>query len=448
MLDITTSNTEKVIDFLQLHYKPNENMYSYIIFGCKNTYCDIQDAGIRNFQFIKTTEVKMENESILNIVDSLDRKVDYYLTQNGFSTPMKRDLGHIFTLHNIVIDIDCHTNRMTKQERDYTIDACSYFLYHDLFTEVDFPMPNTIVNTGRGLQLWWAINPISYKVKHPYYEVRKYLIYRIESIIKSVETLRDIKVDKLASQNYVGYFRVPGSYNSKTDEHSTFQILHDDKLDVFDMYYVDMLNAKKLEKKLYKKCNSNNENIKSNNGSKKKKVSKKQIKSKNNLVAQREKMLYELLEIRRGEEEGIRDLMLLILYNAYLSAGKTQEEGREAIDDLNERFSHPLTDKEINSYMSTSTRKKYKFSNKKIIELLAMSKSEQEMLDFYDGDSSNKIDGKNECKKNEKEERNNRILDLNCKGYSQQDIAKEVGCSQSTVSRIIGKNHKDNQKVA
>ena len=77
------------------------------------------------------------------------------------------------TLHNIVIDIDCHKYGISKKDRDNEIEKCEVYLRELFDNSLELPSPNTIVKTGRGLQLWWAIKPLSAaKLKNIYKETR------------------------------------------------------------------------------------------------------------------------------------------------------------------------------------------------------------------------------------------------------------------------------------
>lgn len=413
------------MDFIKLHFEPYEDMYSYVILGCKrkNMLLFQKDGtpkiGLYNFKYIRTDEINDNNKTILDMSKTIQNNIDYYITSNGFVNPTQRDTRHIFTLHNIVIDIDCHNSKLTKEQLNHMVDACEYFL-QDLFDNPNFPTPNTLVRTGRGIQLWWAIEPITYRLRYMYDLVRDGLIKDIEELLSNITTLSEMKIDKAASRNYAGFFRIPGSINTKTRHKTTFEIINTEKLDVMEEYFAERpLPSKRRVTR-----------VESEN-------SKKYVGNKFNLLRHRENMLHNLLELRGyGTENGYRDLMLLILYNAYLSTGKSFDEAWDAIVELNDKFIYPLPEKEMKQYMSTSKRKKYKFTNKRIIEMLDMNEYECEYLNFHEC-TKQKIDY--EEKRKEKRDRNKEIEKLLIQGKTQQEIAQIVNCSQATVSRICKK---------
>ena len=76
---------------------------------------------------------------------------NYYVTANGRKKRGKRNEKNLFTLHNIVIDIDCHKYGISKKDRDNEIEKCEVYLRELFDNSLELPSPNTIVKTGRGL---------------------------------------------------------------------------------------------------------------------------------------------------------------------------------------------------------------------------------------------------------------------------------------------------------
>lgn len=410
-------NQKKLEEFIKIHFEPNDNMYSFVIFGCKEKDNKIiwkdnkmkkKRKAIYQYGYAKTNDINKALEHVLN--QSPYR--DYYITANGFSSSKCRDSNHLFTLHNIVIDLDCHIDKLRKDGSYNTkFEALKYFL-NELFNDYDFPTPNTMVETGRGIQLWWTIDPISYKAKEYYDVVRNYIIKKIKDVLEVATVSKCFNLDMSASKNYVGFFRIPGTYNSNTGRMGNFEIFHNDRIDVFEM-------SKKLGKE---------------NTTRDKHINRKSIYK--NLAKYRENMLCQLIEVRNGEMTGFRDKSALILHSAYISEGYTIQEANEAVLSLNGLFSEPMSEKEILSYMSSSTNKGYKYTNSKIIEELDISVEEQDILNFHSAADGIRIRKK---KRNAKKSRNYRIIAMFKKGYTQVHIARKVGCSQPTICRVIKK---------
>ena len=91
----------------------------------------------------------------------VSRNMDYYITANSMCG-VRRVTEDVFGLHNIVIDIDCHTEGHSPALLADFIWRCS----RDLWSTGDCPEPNSIVFSGRGVQLWWALEPASAKIQY------------------------------------------------------------------------------------------------------------------------------------------------------------------------------------------------------------------------------------------------------------------------------------------
>ena len=95
-------------------------------------------------------------------------------------------------------------------------------------------------------------------------------------------------------------------------------------------------------------------------------------------------------------------------------------------------FGYPMDEHELLSYMSSSCRKKYKFTDKYLIDILDISPEEQDALHI-----GNSRKAEYAAKREQKGQRNQRILALKEEGYTQAEIAKICGCSQPTVCRVL-----------
>ena len=161
-----------------------------------------------------------------------------------------------------------------------------------------------------------------------------------------------------------------------------------------------------------------------------------------------EEKIRHLIKVRREEgldENGFRDLYCLIVYCAYLSSGTADEIAWAKTIGLNESFQRPLPEKEVRSYMSSATEKKYRFTFEKVIEYLDIDEKEQETICLKPAGvrkkeremAKKRAEENRKRRKEEKEKKKLRVLELLMKGYTQQKIAGIIGCTQSTVSKVI-----------
>ena len=107
----------------------------------------------------------------------LRQHMDYYIVANSFKSPKFRRAVNVHSLTNIVVDIDVHHARGgIKGCRDVImqrLDALLYLIF--VKKPIGLPCPNTVVHTGRGIQLWWTIKPLSAKkLKYIYKGIQEY----------------------------------------------------------------------------------------------------------------------------------------------------------------------------------------------------------------------------------------------------------------------------------
>ena len=352
---------------------------------------------------------------------------DYYLTANTF-TGGERNSNTLFTLHNIVLDVDCHNESLTPKQRQHLLDAFMFFMRADLIGSGDFLSPNTIVETGRGVQLWWAIEPVSKWKAQQYEAVRERLIEQIEQLL-DCQGLHGLELDRGASHNAAGVFRLPGSYNSKTGNRGRFEIIHEERLDVLE-------EAENCAVKAIRRPESRIQYIPEGGL------------DSVAVALFRQAKLGQLLALRQsygqnvGEE--LRDHFLFCLYNSWGRVCHDHEQIMEKLEAFNRRFVDSLPERELRAYMSSSNRKRYKLSNKKIIDMLAITPEEQEAIGFYPGGS-----GKNNLREQSRQEardrkaaRDAKIAQLYIEGMSQKQIAEAVGCDAATVGRVLQREGK------
>lgn len=384
-----------------------------------------------NYLYLNTSQINSQNEILNRMWQSAASDSEYFVTQNGFNNPKKRDSAHLFTLHNIVIDIDCHYLDPTTDEFHETIDMLVDRIYKKAVNS-DFIMPNSIVYTGRGLQLWWALVPASSQLRFMYDLVRSKLIETLDKMTGRGQ-YSGFSVDKAASKNYAGFYRLPFSVNAKNNRMVDLEIYHQGRLDLkteYEKIMGEKIASGEIISSIPKKDKKYIDEAKKN---RKTKCTRK-CRNRHNLLGTREKMLHRLAEMRGYNIIGSRDLMLLILHSAYLSIGRSEEEAWEAVLALNNAFTDPLEEYKIRGYLKTSLEKKYRFTNKRIIEVLNMTKEECDILNFHEHVSYAKKSAENRSKKCA---RNQIIFNMFCEGKTTKEIAESAGCSASTVDKII-----------
>lgn len=146
---------------------------------------------------------------------------NYYLTKNCF-TGHVRQYQNVFSYHTIVIDVDDHGNCRTTEHLRWQKSALFHAVMQAQENELlaaSLPPVTAIVDTGRGLQLWFSFDGISSKNSKAYERVQNQLVDSVSQICDSLsEEYSDfcLETDKAASKNGAGLCRLPGTVNTKT----------------------------------------------------------------------------------------------------------------------------------------------------------------------------------------------------------------------------------------
>ena len=419
---------DKLYKFLEIHMGRDDGYYGYYPVYSR-PICNGRLLNIRQIGFIDS------QDSIRSIktFGNLRQHMDYYIVAHSFKSPKFRRAVNVHSLTNIVVDIDVHHARGgIKECRDVImqrLDALLYLIF--VKKPIGLPCPNTVVHTGRGIQLWWTIKPLSAKkLKYIYKGIQEYLFTALEKEINSAdpELKEYVLLDISASKKMSGLFRLPGTWNTRSKTYGDFWILHDNKLDAAKLYFALHPATGKPYIKYKKKKKQGNP-----------------VFRKNNYGNHIDNMIRSLIELRRsaGEmEDGYRDLYCLIVLSAYLSNNTPEDEAWNRVVALNNSFKNPLPEKELRSYMSTARRKKYKYRNETIIGYLGIDDEEQKALGFYPAnvhyyEERQKARERGQKRRKMKEKRDIKIIELFAKGVLQEKIAELVGCAQSTVSKIL-----------
>ena len=419
---------DKLYKFLEIHMGRDDGYYGYYPVYSR-PICNGRLLNIRQIGFIDSQD---SIRSIKTFGD-LRQHMDYYIVANSFKSPKFRRAVNVHSLTNIVVDIDVHHARGgIKGCRDVImqrLDALLYLIF--VKKPIGLPCPNTVVHTGRGIQLWWTIKPLSAKkLKNIYKGIQEYLFTALEKEINSAdpELKEYVLLDISASKKMSGLFRLPGTWNTRSKTYGDFWILHDNKLDAAKLYFALHPATGKPYIKYKKKKKQGNP-----------------VFRKNNYGNHIDNMIRSLIELRRsaGEmEDGYRDLYCLIVLSAYLSNDTPEDEAWNRVVALNNSFKNPLPEKELHSYMSTAMCKKYKYRNETIIRYLGIDDEEQKALGFYPAnvhyyEERQKARERGQKRRKMKEKRDIKIIELFAKGVLQEKIAELVGCAQSTVSKIL-----------
>lgn len=368
----------------------------------------------------------------------ISNRIDYYIMANTVKG-VDRNTDDVFSLNNIVIDIDCHGENSEMSSAELT-QAFIWRCQRDLWSTGDMPTPNSVVHTGRGVQLWWAINPISIKLEWIYRRIQNWFMDKLQEVLDEyVTSLQGLTIDRAASQKLVGWFRMPLTYNTVAKRWGSLQILSDEKYSHQSLY--------DLVPKAYKKASADHKNKAEEQVSPSlSRLAEGDIEALKDGSTSMALRVYKIAKLRafRNSPKGaeMRDLFCFAVYNALLS-DYDEEDAWERLQAFNAGFKEPLTERELQNNMMSATRKfGYKLTNQWLIDSLSITEEEQEYTDihpvadkFINFKTSNYA--RDSIRAALKEDRNNKIIDLYQEGISKAEIARIIGISRNTVTKVI-----------
>lgn len=384
------------------------------------------------------------------------------LNENSFATPNtfiapKRQIESIGLLKALYADIDDHTH-------EFRFASVLYFFEEDFFGS-RVPWPNAVVETGRGMHLYWLIEPLP-PDKLPLWQLTQDLLLDALSDITDYFPQEKVTVDKRV-RDATRLLRLPGTLNTKTNtvvKLYQYDIERYSIEEILAEYFSDIDYTKILRTNQVRKEKSSKNNNKS-------KLNVSKLFNAYTLHYSRLLDIAKLQELRDGYcrvdgelvTTGQRELMcFLYRYYSCLFLHDEEEALRQTLE-FNKRFVEPLSENEVISATKSAEKafkewqetgkRKYNYRNSTLIELLEITEEEQKHLKTIISKSEKyrrnnrrrwkERRGEDGMTKSEREkvETATKVLELKNKGMTQVQIARQLGINQSTVSRIKnGKN--------
>ena len=373
------------------------------------------------------------------------QRLDYYITANTVSGVNRRK-EELFGLQNIVIDIDCHEEGRHHYSASELVQAFIWRSKRDLWSTGVIPTPNSIVRTGRGVQLWWALKPCyggsNYGVSlHYHEEIKDNLMNHIESMLGEYsDELEGLSIDRGASSNLVGYFRMPYTYNTTAKCYSSLEILHDERYDQRELI--------KIEKA------SSTEGYSSAVREEMKHIPMKASDRTllRNFKSIRVMQLINLRNLRNNDVGSeMRDHFNFSVYNA-LRMAFDHQEAMIHLEAYNAGFKKPMSRRELENCVSSAKDKEgYKYTNAKLIEFLEITEEEQKAIGLLPSSEKRRSKpnaSRDAARKALKADRDSKILELAEKGVSQAETARILGIGKNTVNRVLKSLREDKKEIS
>lgn len=395
----------QTIDFAKFVYS-DTSFNGYVVLAIRTS---------RNF-----TEIPVSITQLPAYVEKMSvyQNADYYISSNIFST-IKRSSDTLFALNAIVVDIDCHREKYSPNELSQRIKALIWRLLNDGFSDVDFPKPNFVVSTGRGVHLWWCTVPAYAKsFGQNFSDVNHHFASKIKEFLAEFPTeLGCFTVDPVASSNAAGFFRLPGTVNTHCGKVAEPIFIHNQRLNLKDFRDQFLPMSTRCKRMGNPNCRFHPP-------------------VKSDLVG--------MAVARLNAFEKLRDLRNAPVGNEtrnnfcflFFVTAKSIYGDKEAYDRtlaFNEGFKCPLTKKELKDCLYSARYKDYQYRTETIVDFLAVTADEARLVGFS-------CSAKQPSAKDGKKDRDRRIIDLFNQGKNQREIANELQISRQTVNKVIKAN--------
>ena len=444
----------RVQDFIDIIFKESE-FDGYVFIGMlpdglkENTNSTkVQKKGLSQLPPVKLLKLKEFMSTLL-----IDKSTNYYITRNTFRSSgfiVHRDKASLFSLNNIVIDIDCHKDFSDMYADNPEMFNKAIYTLQDFIKQNELVSPNIIVKSGRGLQLWYHFTPFSSKIVFNEAKARAKILVQINAIMyECPDVFEGFTIDYGAANNQCGFYRIPYTYNTSAKKYSELVILTSESYDIHEIinsYNPDPINEI-TKKAIYNKANNTSRKILP--------FIIHSIRSNNRCY----KILDTIKDLRNTRPVNykgcnIHENRWCYCYGLMSFAVNCMpsEDALNYVKDFNNGFKFPLFKDEIEYLLDYCTTKTYDektnkkltlWTNKYIIEYYNLSNEEQIKYNIIY--TANFVYDKSKTKQSiarvqnqEKKIARNELITnmLLSKEHTQQDISRLTGVSLRTINRI------------
>ena len=408
----------------------------------KTTDGYIQILKISDSKKVKIENVKYED---LEKIEEYAGQEDVFITPNTMYIP-SRKVENIRQLRALFQDIDCEKLGFNKSEVVYMI----WILYY----EGKIPKPSLVIDSGRGLHIYWVIKNAPYGALQTWQELQDYLYHQ----------LKHLGADKRATDG-ARVLRLPNTINSRSKTECS--VLYSEIIE-YSMYDL-------REKYLNYKPKSHQLKIQQTKKDDKKVINNKLFNSYSLHMARAEDIEM-LCKLRNYDVKGNRN-MIIHCY-AYWKGIYIRDEFelQNTVIELNNSFIEPLKENEVLSIVRSvgkaidkfieyeqgirsgqdkrvtkGMRDKggYWYKNETLIDRLCITKSEQKHMKTIIGTDEKykrKNIKRNQSRRNnngltqreqQKQDLINKVKRLIEKGIKQNKIAEKLGVTKGRVSQIV-----------
>lgn len=369
----------------------------------------------------------------------IDPSVNLYSSVNTFYKPVRNN-DNLRQLNSLYIDLDIYNKGLGKEQALTSIEF--------LVQTERIPMPTFIIDSGRGLYMYWVIESAPGKFKN---------VLKLYGHIQSF--LYDMTKDLGADPNALDpsrVLRIPGSFNTKSNTNVKILEYNEDKIYTLRFMQQFMNEAQGIDwSKIQEEIKERKKGKKNNKG--KSKI--KRLFTFYSLAISRARDLENICFMRNYNIIGYRNTLLHIYAYQMMLIHQNYNVAKHRTKELNEKLKQPLSKQDINDICKSvhkayeehlkDSNKGYNYKNETIIEKLDITAAEQRKMQVLI-DSREKNERDKERKRRQrrnkdglttrqarKQELITKVKELSAKGLKQAEIAKEIGIKQGTVSKYL-----------
>jgi len=317
-------------------------------------------------------------------------KTDQYISVNEFNKSCSRKEKNITQLRSLYCDIDVkHNNSNTAYNVNTLTDFEAWEIMSDVtdaLSDANIPTPTLIINSGRGLQLYWSFNPVPYHYINQYKRAQRKIYIALKGLGADSNALDASRV-----------LRIPNTLNTKSNTYCSILGGNEYVNDFFDLTSQiqcdDITSLNALKTPFKRKAHLNNVDAK-NNGhisveqvvlnyaikkALKESLKPKYAKSTNPTQALHNARLSDytkLLEVKYNKQapNGKQDMFLFLATVSLANLNTNNYALKQAALEFNSKYIG-FDEKSALAVLSTilklhEEKKIYKYSSAKIIQLL------------------------------------------------------------------------------
>lgn len=413
---------------------------------CKHLYDKNTDGYIQIVNIDKDKKIKIYNTNInglSSMVQQFKNKSDFFITPNTFYKP-KRNVNNIRQFRALFIDIDCGEDN---------INSAAYRVF-ELSDNGVIPKPTMIIDSGRGIHVYWRIKNAPYQALNTWQELQDLFYTKLKSIGADIRATDGARL-----------LRIPSTLNSRNSIEC--RVMYQDNKLEYSMYDLRERYLHEKYKKSIARINKTN-----------RRIIKNAFFNSYSLHIARAEDLETLVKLRSGNMSGIRNMALhcyAYWKGIYI---RNVDELIEIVKEFNNSFNKPLKDSEVDAVLrcipkaidsfltyeqgircglskrvtkGMKDKGGYWYKNETLIERLNITEKEQRELKTIIG-TRVKYERKNKKRKKERRNENGltkkqqeivdlklEILRLRKEGLSLRSISKQLNKSLGSIQNILKK---------